>query len=59
MGKFKKWITGEEVKSNDNKFEGKVVEVSKDGKQVDVEVDGMKMRFGNKELKRQPPEERR
>lgn len=52
MGKFKKWVTGEQVKSNDNKFEGEVVEVSKDGKKVDVEVDGMKMRFGNKELKR-------
>lgn len=56
---IKKWLKGEEVQSNDNKFKGEVVEVSKDGKQVDVEVDGMKMRFGHKELKRQPPEGRR
>jgi len=59
MGRFKRWLVGEEVQSNDNKFKGEVVEVSKDGKEVDVEVDGMKMRFGNKELKRQPPKKYR
>jgi hypothetical protein len=57
---LKKWFKGEEVQSNDNKFKGEVVETHNDGRQVDVDVDGYgKMRFGHKELKRQPPKDRR
>jgi hypothetical protein len=47
------WNVGDRVKSNDNKYEGVVVEIV-DRTSVNVEVkDHGKMKFRNRELKRQ------
>ncbi|QGH79909.1 hypothetical protein SEA_BORDEAUX_168 [Streptomyces phage Bordeaux] len=53
MANNKVWKVGDKVKSNDNKYSGKVVEIVNDT-HVNVDVDGYgKMQFRNRELKRQ------
>jgi len=53
MANNKVWKIGDKVKSNDNKYSGKVVEIVNDT-HVNVDVDGYgKMQFRNRELKRQ------
>ncbi|AXH70008.1 hypothetical protein SEA_SPILLED_175 [Streptomyces phage Spilled] len=53
MANNKVWKVGDKVKSNDNKYSGKVVEIVNET-HVNVDVDGYgKMQFRNRELKRQ------
>ncbi|AXH67321.1 hypothetical protein SEA_WOFFORD_166 [Streptomyces phage Wofford] len=53
MANNKVWKVGDKVKSNDNKYSGKVVEIINET-HVNVNVDGHgKMQFRNRELKRQ------
>lgn len=47
----KKWNVGDLVVSHDNRYKGKVDEIK--GNNVIVDVDGIRMRFGPNELKRQ------